>query len=127
MSGFKVIGFFIRWLAFAVWGVTVIDIVPLLSQDGFNTLKMFESANTTITFLTALFGLIFFLSKGLVFLFVELPHKRKKQELERDIMAEDLIQKRHDNKGNNKIAKKKQNKLNYGKTVIEEFALFLVA
>lgn len=127
MESLKTIGFFIKWLAFAVWGVTVIDIVPLLSQDGFNALEMFESANTTITFLTALFGLIFFLSKGLVFLFVELPHKRKKQELERDIMAEDLIQKRHDNKGHNIDDSQKKNRLIYGKTVIEELALFLVA
>lgn len=122
----RIFGFFIKWLAFAVWGVTVIDIAPLLSQDGFNALKMFESANTTITFLTALFGLIFFLSKGLVFLFVELPHKRKKQELERDIMEEDLIQKRHDNIGHDKTPKKKIVN-EYGKTVLYDLALFLVA
>lgn len=129
MDGMKVVGFFIKWLAFAIWGITVIDVIPLISEKEFTTLEIFDSINNTVTFLTAFFGFVFFLAKGLVFIFVELPHKRKKQELERDIMIEDLIKKKFDNKTDEEptleTVKKKVNNLSYGFPV-KDFALFLI-
>jgi hypothetical protein len=129
MGGLKeLIIFIVKWFAFAIWGVTVIDVVPWISSEGFTALEIFDNLNNTVTFLTAFFGLVFFLAKAIVFLFVELPHKKKRQKLERDIMSEDLIQKRYDNKGHvDEIAKKKVIDLDYGKTVIHDFFSYLVA
>lgn len=59
-----------------VWGLTIMDLLPLFQVDLFSTL------DNTIKTLMALAGFIYFL--------ITIPHKLKMQRLERKIKEEEL-------------------------------------
>lgn len=59
-----------------IWGLTIMDLLPLFQVDLFSTL------DNTIKSLMALVGFIYFI--------VTIPHKLKMQRLERKIKEEEL-------------------------------------
>lgn len=72
-----------------VWGVTIIEIIPLITKDNIAELEMFNGIENTIKTITAILGLIYFGIK-----IIQGIQNIKKSKVEREIMKEDLRQKK---------------------------------
>lgn len=92
----------LKYFFTVVWGLTIIDILPLMSWDSVKHLEMFMNLDNAIKTITALLGLIYFA--------IEIPSKLKKAKLERDILREDLIKKKFENKSNESPVEKVEEK-----------------
>lgn len=76
MTKLKAIYNLLDTIFLGIWGLTIMDLLPLFQVDLFSTL------DNTIKSLMALVGFIYFL--------VTIPHKLKMQRLERKIKEEEL-------------------------------------
>jgi len=107
-------------MAYAVWGLTLIDIWPMISRQSVETLEMFTGLDNIIKSLTAFAGLLFFVVKGYTFWFVEKKRKKERHRMEMDIMQEQLKEKQNTNETYEvEILKKKIKNSHYGFTVKE--------
>lgn len=80
MANLKIIYRILDTFFLSIWGLTLIDLVPLTAVD--NVVVSYTSIDTIIKTLMALVGFIYFV--------VTIPHKLKMQKLDRKIKQEEL-------------------------------------
>jgi hypothetical protein len=94
----------IKWIFYAIWGMIVIDIIPMIVRKGAESLELFNNFENAIKIITAVIGFVYFAKNIYDYIFIELPYKKKKYNLETRIMQEDLESKET---SNGKESKKK--------------------
>lgn len=81
---------FVEYYFLSIWGLTILDIMPLVNLD------IFDNIDDTIKTAMALFGAIFFLAQ-LPFKIMELVDKKKLRQIEIEHKAEELERLRREN------------------------------
>lgn len=102
MATMKFLYSVLKYFFTVVWGLTIVDILPLMSWESVKHLEMFMDFDNAIKTITALLGLIYFA--------IEIPSKLKKAKLERDILKEDLIKKKFENQSNVTVTETQEEK-----------------
>ena len=102
----------LKWFFYAIWGMVMVDITPMITKESIQALEMFDSFENTAKTFTAIAGLVYFIKNLYDYFFIELPHKKKKYNLETKIMEEDLESKEYENSKN--VKKKVITRKNYG-------------
>tara|TARA_R110000772_G_scaffold153261_1_gene264251 strand:+ start:20096 stop:20485 length:390 start_codon:yes stop_codon:yes gene_type:complete len=122
-------GFFGRVLLYvkggfiAVWVMSVMDITAEITAAGFDGAAMMSGWENVAKTATAIAGFIWFLKNLYDYFFIELPHKKQKNDLEIKTMRQDLDYKISKNP---EIDKKKRLTDFYGFRVIQAIFVWIV-
>ena len=95
MGTVKLIFKFIEGIAFCFWGLTIIDIIPLITSENIKDLEMFNGVDNWIKTTAALIGLLYYS--------INISHRLKRHKIEREHLLEDLRTKRIQNNKNENI------------------------